>query len=312
MNRAGVYSENLAKRIHIIRGDLTSERFGMSENQYYEIVNKISDIYHSGAWVNMAVPYSGLRNANVKSTICIIQMALASKSKVHYISSVGAIPAISVIKEEYILIDPMQMDKKDGYGQSKAVSERLFYEAHVQLGVDIRVFRPSSISAHTITGFSNQLDFSSLLLRACAIIKGAVFDTTVLLHWIPVDFVAKSIVILSKNSTPKSRRVFHLTTEGPHLRTVLAILKEVGVNMDKITTLDWQKKLSLITESDKLIYPLRDQFKTYEWSTQASTPISTEKTKDDLYKLGLIWPIIDNELIKKNIQYLININFFPK
>jgi len=201
--------------------------------------------------------------------------------------------------------------KKDGYGQSKVVSERLFYEAHVKLGLDVRVFRPSSISGHSVNGFSNHLDFTSLLLRTCATINAGVLDTTALLHWIPVDFVAKAIIILSKNSKSTSRRVFHLTTEGPHLRTVLMILKGAGVHIDKISALDWQKKLpAAIKESDKLLYPLRDQFKTYEWSSQAATPIPTKKTQEQLLAHGLPFPVIEHELINKSIKYLISINYF--
>lgn len=53
------------------------------------------------------------------------------------------------------------------------------------------------ISGHTQTGFSNKLDFIYLLLKSMLLVGGAVGDTAVMLHWVPVDFVSRVIVLLS-------------------------------------------------------------------------------------------------------------------
>ena len=49
--------EGYTSRIKVVRGDLAKPKFALSDEDHTEIINNISDIYHSGAWVNMSIPY---------------------------------------------------------------------------------------------------------------------------------------------------------------------------------------------------------------------------------------------------------------
>lgn len=151
------------------------------------------------------------------------------------------------------------MEKKDGYGQTKVVSERLLHGAYMKYGLDVRVYRPSSISglwvllfhcysvyqnmlcAGSCNGFSNPLDFGNLLLHACVKLQSAVMSTSVMMRWIPVDFVAEAVVRLSRNPTLRSR-VFHLTHEGPRLQDVLSVLAGVH-KLSSVSADEWKRKV---------------------------------------------------------------------
>lgn len=49
--------EKIESRILVKAGDISKPNFGLKKEEYYDIINNISDIYHSGAWVNMTIPY---------------------------------------------------------------------------------------------------------------------------------------------------------------------------------------------------------------------------------------------------------------
>lgn len=163
----------------------------------------------------MSIPYSGLKSVNVDGTLRMIRLALESGAHLHYVSSAGVLSSVSD-GEDWIQWTPLQMNEKDGYSQTKAVSERLLFEASRSLGLPVRIFRCSSISGHSINGYSNHLDFINLLLQACVKVKAAVMDTSVRLHSVPIDFVCKSIVLLSKSSVSEGK-VFHLIGDGKNV-----------------------------------------------------------------------------------------------
>ena len=62
-----------------------------------------------------------------------------------------------------------QMAARDGYGQTKAVAERLLVHAAEKFGLPFCCYRPSVVSGATDTGFSNTADFENHLIRAMCV-----------------------------------------------------------------------------------------------------------------------------------------------
>jgi thioester reductase-like protein len=198
------------------------------------------------------------------------------------------------------------MEQKDGYGQSKVVAEQLLSAARRQLGLDVRVVRPSAVCGDTRTGYSNQLDFGGLLLKACAIVQGAVFETPAVMHWIPVDVVARVTVALSRHPSA-SGRVFHLTSSGPALKEILKVMQSSGCQIANIQKQLWRAKVLALPQSEKTIYPLREMLANFDWSAAPSASVSTVKTREFLSKeLGLtdLLPEVTADQLTKMISYL--------
>jgi len=61
MEKAYVWSDKYIDRIKILCGELSLPHFSLSDEEYSDVLNNISDIYHSGASVNMVLPYSVLK-----------------------------------------------------------------------------------------------------------------------------------------------------------------------------------------------------------------------------------------------------------
>jgi len=144
----------------------------------------------------------------------MIRIALLNGAKIHFVSSISALS--SKPAEDWLFLSSWEMNSKGGYAQSKVVSERLLYEAQTQYQVDVRVFRPGTISGDTRSGFSNLRDFTNLIIFTCITLKSAVRGSPFSLSWIPVDFVAKVICTISK-SAHSSGKVFHITGDTPSL-----------------------------------------------------------------------------------------------
>ena len=308
----------LAARLHVLKGDLSQPLLGVSQHEWQHLVSSVGEIYHSGAWVNMALPYSALRPTNVGGTISIIRLALEARARVHFVSSVGALPheppsEPGASSEAWARIPSVHMDQKDGYSQTKAVSERLLCEAATRHGLDVRVFRASAISGHSVTGFANELDFTSMLLAASASVGAAVANAAMRLHWIPVDFVADAIVALARTTTIDTRsRVYHLTGNGPSMLEVWNELSALaGLRFAKplewLPAPQWKRRVASLPASHKA-YVLLSQIDAIDFHGASST-IPTEVTRADLAAIGVSWPTIDASYIRRALEYLYSVSF---
>ncbi|KAL6070370.1 D-alanine--D-alanyl carrier protein ligase [Balamuthia mandrillaris] len=326
-------SASCRSRVTVLCGDVSKECLGLDKHIYQRLIDGekegdcgVTEVLHSGAWVNMALPYSALKASNVSGTLHVIRFALLAGARVHYVSTAGALSstaALSQDAEDWMLLDPSQIEaKEDGYSQSKAIAEMLLYKAHQHLGLDVRVHRPGPISGDTISGVTNPHDFVSLLLRACVLLGCAVMDTTVVLHWTPVDVVAKAIVsLMTINNEVKDedQRVFHYMNQGPALSMVMAELVKAGFSLRNVSSEEWREraKKELTMERDERLWPLKEQLCGFEWKPKsgASGCLPTVRTKETLRSLGKDgggwkeedWVEVDAAIARRYIAYLAKI-----
>ncbi|KAI1359923.1 hypothetical protein F5Y08DRAFT_349225 [Xylaria arbuscula] len=108
-------------------GDLTNERFGLSEPEYHGLARKADAIIHNAAEVSLLKSYSALKSINVVSTARLAQLALARSIRIHLVSTGG----ISLFAKDKQLPEisprdfPPVTDGSLGYAASKWVSEVL-------------------------------------------------------------------------------------------------------------------------------------------------------------------------------------------
>lgn len=124
------------------------------------------------------------------------------------------------------------MQQKTGYAQTKVVSERLLQLAtRSPHNLQVRIIRVSSISGHTAAPFVNSHDWINLLLQTCKRVGAVVGETNVRLNWVPVDFVAKAIVVICRNAETAGQ-VYHLIGDGTYsFRGVTILIFQIGPNL---------------------------------------------------------------------------------
>lgn len=200
----------------MVCGDLAQPFFGLPQDTYNTLVAQTTDIYHNGTRVNMTLPYAALKTSNVGGTVNVIRMAVASNASVNYVSSASVLQE-GAREEDWIKFTTLHFQRAhDGYTHTKMVSERMLWQAWKSHNVRVRVIRPAAICGHTVTGFSNTLDFTNLLVRACVRVKAAVTETRMRLHWASVDFVAHEIVRIGMDHNTVGK-VFHIIGDGMYI-----------------------------------------------------------------------------------------------
>ena len=260
----------LAKAVlEVVAGDLGTPRFGMDEDAFAALADRVDRIVHPAALVNHALPYEHLFGPNVVGTAEVIRLALTHHLKpVTYLSTVAVAVGVDNFRENGdIRIDSPSRAVDDsyanGYGNSKWAGEVLLRNAFDEFGLPVSVFRSDMILAHsTWSGQLNVPDvFTRLILSVVAtglaprtfyaLDTGAPTDEQgrPCAHYdgLPADFSATAITSIAGEDL-SGYRTFDIL--NPHdddisLDTFVDWLREAGRDIEIVENYDeWFRRFS--------------------------------------------------------------------
>jgi len=312
-----IWDSSYSDRIIPIVGDLAQPKLGLSELKFQNLANQIDVIYHNGARVNHTEPYSRLKPANVLGTQEIFRLASQSKLKpVHLISSISILAGNK--NSNFQVTEDANLDDYGipigGYPQSKWAAEKLAITA-VKRGIPVKIYRLGAVSGDSQTGVFNQNDFLYKLLLGYVQL-GSIPDTPMPLEILPVDYVCRAIVELSKITS--NQQIFHIIQ--PQATTsdiVFEQLKKVGIEIKKTSYHQWRNQILQIAQNspEHILYPLIPllprQRTTNQTPTNNKLQIDNRKTQTILNQL-IPPPTINETLIQTYLSHLIQKNLIQK
>ncbi|ORX83873.1 thioester reductase, partial [Anaeromyces robustus] len=243
------WNENWEKNKNIIaiHGDLSQEKFGISEDKWDELCKEIQLIIHNGAMVHWMYPYEKMKNVNVLSTVQCLKMATTYHLKPFYFVS-----SISVVSNEYYLKNGPVMENDDlegartsldsGYGQSKWVSEKLIFKA-IERGVPACIIRPGFILGNSKNGVLNTDDFVTRMIIDCIQLKQYP-NIQNPINACPVDYVAGTIIQIVSQEKWLQKRVFHICHRPTvYYNDIFEELHLHGYEIKKVNYIEWKNSL---------------------------------------------------------------------
>jgi thioester reductase-like protein len=202
----------LNERIRIFLGDLTDTRFGLSDDEYSELVRSTDSVIHCAASLNRKSEKSCL-NVNLRGTLEVIQLAMRARDE-HGLRRFSHVSTVAVaghraneIVEEDSAIDWNRSDY-DPYARTKKFCEHMVR----QLLPDVprTIFRPSIVLGDSRRPETNQFE----MVRAFVFLAGLPalpFRSTDKVDIVPVDYVADAISTLHQK--PKlDHEIYHLSS----------------------------------------------------------------------------------------------------
>eukprot|EP01130_Rhizamoeba_saxonica_P006170 TRINITY_DN2449_c0_g1_i1.p1 TRINITY_DN2449_c0_g1~~TRINITY_DN2449_c0_g1_i1.p1 ORF type:complete len:1031 (+),score=216.99 TRINITY_DN2449_c0_g1_i1:389-3481(+) len=296
----GIWEPYFKEKIIIVNGDLSQPHLGMTDSKFNELSTNIDIIYHNGCRVNGILPYEILKYPNVLGTKNILKLATRTHVKpVIYIStlSVWNNEFSEHIKEN--LVHFQELDKKGGYGSSKAISEILISAAG-DFGLPFVIHRLGTIVGDTVLGRSNTGDFVNRLL--IGIIQMKCYPNTYqTIEMTPVDYCSKCIIELSDISKYNGSS-FHIQNynRSKTMKEIASFLIDIGHNIEQLPISDWIGIARELTSAN-VLYPLKSYFDGGRIPLGCNFP--EESTLTELAQLGIKPPEITRELIHKFVLY---------
>lgn len=269
----GIWKEEWAESIEVVLGDLTQSQMGKSADEWATLCNTIDVIIHNGAMVHWVYPYATLRDANVISTINLINMCGVGKPK--YFSFVSS---TSTLDTDYFFnasdeltsrgfaglseADDLMGSSKGlgtGYGQSKWTAEYLARRAG-ERGLKGCITRPGYVTGFSQTGASNTDDFLLRFLKGCAEL-GLYPDITNNINMVPVDHVARVVVATALHPPQQDHLLVAHVTGHPRIsfNEFVGSLKTYGYDIGRLDYPDWRSALEKFVVEDSqssALFPL--------------------------------------------------------
>jgi len=307
----GLWSDDFASRIVPVPGDMAQPLLGVGPGTFNILCHAIDAVYHNGALVNFIYPYSYLKDSNVRGTAEVIRLACEVRRKpLHFISTIGIFAPTTnhrrkVLESEF----PSNWQGLTyGYVQSKWVAEKIVTIA-ADRGLPVRIYRPGFVTGDSTSGISNADDFVSRVIKGC-IQLGSVPDSDARVEMVPVDYVSKAIVHLSRQRKLRSR-VFNVV--NPHhisAGELGRIFGSLGYKMAVTSYTDWRAALleDARTSSMNALYPLLTLF-TEDPIREQMPVFDCRQTLEGLAGSQIVCPEIDAGLIATYLAYFRNSGF---
>ena len=297
--------------LHPVIGDLSTEKFGLSDEQWQELAQTIEVIYHNGALLNFIFPYEFLKETNVHGTVETLRLACAGQPKYyHYVSSYSVYDTPNNKGKRVYENDPLNTARgfSLAYSETKWVSEKLVGIAQKR-GLHTVIYRPGDI-----TGASNgiwEMDDMVSRMIVGTIQMQAIPRTSYCMHMTPVDFVADAICCISRKPEAMDQ-AFNLVNPAPvPVKKVVSYIRAHGYPVRYISFGAWKSKLKQATASENALTLLACLF---ESGTDANPGVLRHFIgKDTIYdctkanvllnQSGISCPPVDEKLFGAYLNY---------
>ena len=202
---------HLHSRVRIFLGDLTAERFGLSDDEYRDLVDTTDSILHCAASLNRKSERQCL-NVNLRGSLEVIQLARRAQNRhgLRRYSHVSTVAVAGKRKNETVTedaaIDWARSDY-DPYARTKKFCEHMVN----QLLTDVprTIFRPAIVMGDSRRAETSQFDMVQAfdVLARFPVLPLRPDDK---IDIVPADYVGKAIVTIHQKEQP-AHGIYHLS-----------------------------------------------------------------------------------------------------
>ena len=206
------FLEYTKSRVRIFRGDLTSDRFGLSDDDYHSLVDTTDSIIHCAASLNRKSERQCL-NVNLRGGLEVIQLARRAQNRngLRRYSHVSTVAVAGKRRNEVVTEDASidwSRSDYDPYARTKKFCEHMVH----QLLADVphTIFRPAIVLGDSCRPETSQFDMIQAfdVLARLPVLPLRPQDK---IDIVPANYVGKAIVTIHQKEEP-AHRIYHLSS----------------------------------------------------------------------------------------------------
>lgn len=318
-------SETFKSRIIVVRGDISLNQFGLSDDLYEDLGQKVQTILHCGALVKHYGNYSEFEKINVQGTQEVINFCLKFNKKLNHISTISIsgdfladqFQNTTVFSEEDFYIG--QDYKVNVYIRSKFEAENLIFKAEMK-GLEAAIFRVGVVTGRYLDGkFQHNIEQNAFYRRIKSLVSLRVIPESFLdqsIEFTPVDFCARGIVnIVKVNQTPGL--VFHMFNHQK-IRAIelVSFLRELNIPVQTLTNLDFDAYITRLSQTkegkEKLSGLVTDLSINKRLNYNNAVIVDSTFTINYLKQTDFEWPEVAAEYLMKVLSNMREVGFIEE
>ena len=206
------FIEHLQTRVHIYRGDLTCERFGLEDGEYHTLVDTTDSLIHCAASLNRKSEKQCL-NVNLRGSLEVIQLARHAQNR-HGLRRYSHVSTVAVAgkRQDAVVQEDEAIDWTlsdfDPYARTKKFSEHMVR----QLLPDVprTIFRPAIVLGDSRRPETTQFDMVRAfdVLASLPVLPLRPEDK---IDIVPANYVGKAIATIHQKEVP-AHEIYHLSS----------------------------------------------------------------------------------------------------
>jgi len=304
-------------RIFVIRGDISSSKFGVEKQVYENLGKNIDLLIHTAAIVKYFGDYEEFNKVNVMGTEVCSKFCMKFNTPLAYMSTLGVSGNYLVAQEHHEAIfteDDFYIGQKymdNVYTRSKFEAEKLLYQ-NVEHGLIVNIFRLGNLTGRYSDGHfqlnAHENAFCNTLrsLIGLGAVNREVLERKA--EFTPVDHCSKAIITLL-NVEKLSSRVYHIFNHNLiSFNIMLELFSTSGINIEIVDNDDFSQYIDEIASDSKrkkLLVGIINDLDTNNFLDFGSfVNINSMITIDNLKQLGFEWTKVDDVYLSKIIKHM--------
>jgi thioester reductase-like protein len=230
--------QRFAARAQPVWGDVTQPRLGLSEQDGRALADGVTDIVHSAASIDFALPLNAARAVNYQGTVNLVEFARACRN----LYAFAHVSTAHVAGRRTGLIAEDELEHNAGfvnsYEQSKYEAEQFLRARMAEL--PIAVYRSTTLIGDSRGGIVRQFNFFHIAMRFAyhGLIPALPGVPDGHIDFIPTDYAARAIqYLVDHNFRPGT--TYHICAEPAKSYTLQEL---VDSTLQIFRTSPWSKK----------------------------------------------------------------------
>jgi thioester reductase-like protein len=258
-------------------------------------------VFHAAAHINFVLPYASVQATNVAGTRRIVEFAARGRVKpLHHMSTIAVFSPAEpdrVLTEESTPSAPEALGI--GYTQTKWVAERIVAAARDR-GLPATVYRIGRISGDSVTGACQTEDFLWRQVKSFIELEAAPPGHTMRTDLLPVDYVARAVVALSREPAARDRTLHLFHPRGADFDTVYEGIRACGYPVRVVSEDQWWALLE--AAGGNALAATLPLFREGALELGDNT-YRNEATEGLLRRLGLPFPAVDPAAVSRLVRF---------
>lgn len=314
-------------RIVVLCADLQKAQFGLSDNEYEQLIKNVTTVFNAAASVKHYGSYKYFYETNVETVKNLIDFCKNADAKLIHTSTLsvsgnsfgdefdGYISETEKHFYESSLYVEQPLDNV--YARSKFEAEKTILE-EMSNGLKANIMRMGNLTnRYSDAKFQKNHESNAFLNRLRAVLDLGIFPEYLMdlyLEFTPIDDAASAVMIIARHFSTE-QTVFHINSiKVMYMDKVLDCFKKCGIDMKIVDSAKFTGALKETAKQTNTEYIfetfINDMDENDKLNYDSNIRIENDFTVTYLKNLGFEWSDIDFEYINRYIEYFRELEYF--
>jgi len=315
-----------SKRIVVLCSDLQKENFGLSNDEYNDLIGNIKTVINTAASVKHYGSYKYFYETNVETVKNLITFCKKADANLIHTSTLSVsgnsfgdeFDGYISDTEKHFYESSLYIEQplENVYARSKFEAEKTILE-EISNGLKANIMRMGNLTNRFADAkFQKNHESNAFLNRLKAILDLGIFPEYLMdlyLEFTPIDDASSAVMAIARHFSTK-QTVFHINSiKVMYMDKVLECFKKCGIDMKVVDATTFTEVLRNTAKQSGTEYIfetfINDMDEDDKLNYDSNIRIENDFTVEYLRKLGFEWSNIDFEYIKRYIEYFRNIGY---